>query len=41
MQAGHSVHHSGEDYNLATALRQGATQVAEDAVNFLALARML
>ena len=24
--SGHSVHHSGEDYNLATALRQGALQ---------------
>ena len=23
----HSVHHSGEDYNLATALRQGAAQM--------------
>jgi len=26
MWNGHSVHHSGEDYNLATALRQGAMQ---------------
>eukprot|EP00949_MAST-11_sp_MAST-11-sp1_P001920 g1920.t1 len=26
MWAGHSVHHSGETYNLATALRQGALQ---------------
>jgi len=26
MWNGHSVHHSGEDYNLATALRQGALQ---------------
>jgi sterol desaturase/sphingolipid hydroxylase (fatty acid hydroxylase superfamily) len=24
----HSVHHSGEDYNLATGLRQGAIQSA-------------
>ena len=36
--AAHSVHHSGEDYNLATALRQGAFQWALSAVLYLPLA---
>ena len=34
----HSVHHSGEDYNLATALRQGALQGATSWVFYLPLA---
>ena len=36
--AAHSVHHSGEDYNLATALRQGALQGATSWVFYLPLA---
>jgi alkylglycerol monooxygenase len=38
MWAAHSVHHSGEDYNLATALRQGALQGATSWVFYLPLA---
>ncbi|CAM9211279.1 unnamed protein product, partial [Ectocarpus fasciculatus] len=36
--AGHSVHHSGEDYNLATALRQGALQPVFSWLVYLPLA---
>jgi len=38
MWNGHSVHHSGEDYNLATALRQGALQGVFSWVFYLPLA---
>jgi sterol desaturase/sphingolipid hydroxylase (fatty acid hydroxylase superfamily) len=38
MWAAHSVHHSGEDYNLATALRQGALQGATSWIFYLPLA---
>eukprot|EP00298_Acanthocystis_sp_HF-20_P004395 c14729_g1_i1.p1 GENE.c14729_g1_i1~~c14729_g1_i1.p1 ORF type:complete len:471 (+),score=138.39 c14729_g1_i1:23-1414(+) len=37
MWLGHSVHHSGEDYNLATALRQGAFQGVTSWVFYLPL----
>lgn len=36
--AGHSVHHSGEDYNLPTALRQGALQPVFSWIFYLPLA---
>ena len=36
--AAHAVHHSGEDYNLATALRQGALQSSSSWVFYLPLA---
>jgi sterol desaturase/sphingolipid hydroxylase (fatty acid hydroxylase superfamily) len=36
--AAHAVHHSGEDYNLATALRQGALQACSSWVFYLPLA---
>lgn len=38
MWAAHSVHHSGEDYNVATALRQGALQGLSSWVFYLPLA---
>lgn len=38
MWAAHSVHHSGEDYNMATALRQGAMQGLSGFLFYLPLA---
>ena len=38
MWAAHSVHHSGEDYNMATALRQGAAQGLSGFLFYLPLA---
>ena len=36
--SGHSVHHSGQHYNLATALRQGSNQPAASWIPYLLLA---